>query len=221
MKTRNTILLLCTVLTIGIVFRTGAAVPGSLHYKVRMTSADTGNMGTREVWIKGAMMRCNIVSARLPLTILKNSKGVFLLHAWNKIAGKYPEGSPRGNPRALLPGPNGSPKAFLRTVNAVRRGSEKVGKQTCDIYSYTDPTTKRFCKLWVDKKSGQPVKLWLKGKLKVAADVTATYLTFREGEKVSDSFFELPKGFVVRPMPKRELTSKAPVKQPNSAKTGI
>jgi hypothetical protein len=221
LKTRNILLLLCTVLIMGMVSRSGAAVPGTLHYKVRMKSSSFGDMGTREIWLKGGMMRCHIISARLPLTVVKNSQGVFLIHAWDKIAGKYPDGSPRGNPRALLPGPSGSPKVFLREMKAVRQAKDKVGKQNCEVYSYTEPLTKRLCKLWVDAKSGKPVKLWLKGKHKVVDEVTASYVSFEEGVKISDSLFELPKGCAVRPMPKRELASKPSTRQPNSAKTGI
>lgn len=216
----NVLLLLCTVLGTGAAAHAGATAPMTLHYKVQMKSS-AGNMGTREVWLKNGKMRCNIDTARLPITLLKNSQGVFLLHSWNKIAGKYPDGSPRGNVRALLPGPTGSPKAFLRFVNGKRIGTEQVGKKSCDVYSYTDPTTKRFCKIWVERKSGQPVKLWLKGALRVASDVTVTYLLFKEGEQISDSIFELPKGYAVRPMPKREVASKALGRQSNSAKTGI
>lgn len=221
MKTRTILLLLCAVFVVGTVFSAGAAVPGALHYKVHLKSPGIGDMGTREVWVKGGLMRCDIKSAKLPLTILKNPKGVFLLHAWNKVAGQYPEGSPRGNVRALLPGPTGSPKIFLEAMKAKRENSEKVGKQTCDVYSYTDPTTKRFCKLWVDTKSGQPVKLWLKGEAKKASEVTATYVLFKEGEKVADSFFEVPKGYAIRPMPKRELPADAPSKKTNSDKLGV
>ena len=219
-KTRNALLLLCTVFQMGAAAYAGTTVPTTLHYKVQMKSS-AGNMGTREVWLKNGKMRCDIDSARLPITLLKNSQGVFLVHAWNKVAGKYPDGSPRGNVRALLPGPTGSPRAFLRSVNAKKTSNELVGKKSCDVYSYTDPTTKRFCRLWVERKSGQPVKLWLKGTLRVASDVTATYLLFKEGEKVSDSIFELPKGYAVRPMPKHEVASKALGRQSNSAKTGI
>jgi outer membrane lipoprotein-sorting protein len=220
MKTRTILLTLCTVLIAGVVSNAGSAVPGTLHYKVKMQSS-FGNMGRREVWLKDGMMRCEIVTARMPLTIVKNRQGVFLIHAWNKVAGKYPEGSPRGNPRALLPGPTGTPKVFLRAVNAVKQTSQKVGKQNCDVYSYTEPTTKRFCKLWVDTSSGKPVKLWLKGKRAKVDDVTVTYVSFEQGAKVSSSLFELPSGYAVRPMPKRDLASKPLTRQPNGAKSGI
>lgn len=221
MKTRNILLLLGTVLFASAASYAAVSAPKTLHYKVKLKSGGFGDMGTRDVWLKGGMMRCDIKTTRLPLTILKNRKGVFLVHAWNKVAGQYPDNSSRGNPRALLPGPTGSPKAFLVEMKAVRSGKEKIGTQNCDIYGYTEPVTKRYCKLWLDKKSGKPVKLWMKGKLHVMPDVTATYVAFVEGARVSDSFFDVPKDHVIRPMPKRELASKAPAKQPNSGRAGI
>jgi hypothetical protein len=221
LRTRNTCRLLCAVFVALAVCSAGAAVATTLHYKVRIESASFGKGGgTREFWVKGAMMRCDIKSAGLPITVVKNSHGVFLLHAWNKVAGKYPDGSPRGNPRTLLPGPTGSPKVFLDKMNATKLSSGRVGKQLCEVYSYTEPTTRRYCKLWVDAKTGKPVKLWMKGKHRVADEITATYLSFVEGARISDSVFAVPRDYVVRPMPKRELASKPASKQPNSDKTG-
>lgn len=208
MKTRRFLLLISVFLGLGILSRAEATVPATIHYKVRLKSEGFGDMGCREVWLKGSNMRCDMKSARLPLTVIKNGDGVFLVHAWDKIAGKYPPGTSRGNPTALLPGPNCSPKAFLASVKATKLAkSESIGKQLCKVYSYTEPTTKRVCKLWMDAKSGKPVKLWMKGQHKVVGTVTATYSTFEEGVKVSDSLFRLPKGYVVRPMPKREAIS--------------
>lgn len=177
-------------------------------------------MGTREVWLKGSSMRCNMNSAKLPITVIKNGQGVFLIHPWQKIAGKYPAGTPRGNPTALLPGPLGSTKTFLARVKAKKTGSEKVGKQLCEVYSYTEPTTKRFCKLWVDAKSRKPVKLWMKGKHKTVDTMVATYTAFEEGVKVSDSLFQLPKGYEIRPMPNQRLASGTAKKQSNTVKPG-
>lgn len=174
-------------------------------------------MGIREVWLKDGKMRCNLKSGNLPITLVKNSKGVFILNALAKIAGQYPAGSQRGNPTALLPGPNGSPKAFLQKVKATKLAQVKIDKQLCTVYTYTEPTTKRFCKLTVDAKTGKPVRLWLKGKKKVLDTITATYTVFEEGVKISDSIFELPKGYAVKPMPKRELASK----QLGNVKSGI
>ncbi len=222
MKTRNILLGLCAVAIVGTVAGAGTPVPGTLHYKVKMKSASFGkDAGTREIWIKGDKMRCEITGGEMRITVLKNSQGVFLLHPWNKVAGKYPDGSPRGNVKALLPGPTGSPKIFLGKMNARKLADEKVGKQLCEVYSYTEPATKRFCKLWVDTKTGKPVKLWMQGKHKVMDELTATYVIYDEGVRISDLVFEVPKGYAVRPMPKRELASKPAPKQPNSAKTGI
>lgn len=208
---------------LGLVVMTSAeaAVPATLHYKVRLKSEGFGDMGVRELWLKGSNMRCEMKSARLPLTVIRNRDGVFLVHAWNKIAGKYPPGTSRGNPTALLPGPNCSPKTFLRSVKAAKLSKkEKVEKQLCDVYSYTEPTTKRVCKLWTSTKSGKPVKLWMKGKHKTVGTVTATYSVFEEGVKVSDSLFRVPKGYAIRPMPKRDVASKIDPRQLNIGKPG-
>lgn len=221
MRATNIILLLCAVAVVGSAASAGLAVPATLHYKVKMQSASFGkDAGTREIWIKGDKMRCEIYGGKLRVTVLKNSQGVFLLHPWNKIAGKYPDGSPRGNPRTLLPGPTGSPKTFLGKMNARKLGKQQVGKQLCEVYSYTEPTTKRFCKLWVDVRTGKPVKLWMQGKHRVMDELTATYLYYEEGTTISDSIFELPRDYAVRPMPKREVASRPPVRQPNNRKTG-
>lgn len=203
-KIKRFILLLSVFLGLGIMSSLEAAVPATLHYKIRLKSEGYGDMGTREMWLKGNNMRLEMNSANLPITLIKNDQGIFLVHAWNKIAGKYPSGSPRGNPNALLPGPNCSPKTFLSSVKAKQTATEKVGKQTWRVYSYVEPTTKRSCKLWLDSKTGKPVKLWMQGKHKVVGTVTATYSAFEEGVKVSDSLFKLPKGYAVRPMPKLE-----------------
>lgn len=221
MRTRDILLLLCIVALIGATASAGTVVPGSLHYKVKMKSASFGkDAGTREVWLKGDKMRCDIFGGKLRVTVVKNSQGVFLINPFNKIAGKYPDGSPRGNARALLPGPTGSSKAFLSAVKAKKLANDKVGKQLCEVYSYTEPTTKRLCKLWVDSKTGKPVKLWMQGKRKVMDELTATYVLYDDGAKISDSLFEVPKDYVIRPMPKRELASKPATKQSNSVKAG-
>ncbi len=218
MRIRDILLLLCAVVFIGTAVNAGESSPTGLHYKVKMKSASFGkDAGTREIWLKGDKMRCEIYGGKLRVTVIKNSQGVFLLHPWNKVAGKYTDDSPRGNVRTLLPGPTGSTKAFLSKIKAKKLSGEKVGKQFCEVYSYTEPTTKRHCKLWVDKKTSKPVRLWMQGKHKVMDELTATYVRYDDGTKISDSLFEVPKGYVVRPMPKRELASK----QMNSAKPGI
>lgn len=222
MNPKRFILLFTAVIGLGVMSIAETAVPPTLHYKVKLKSDNLGDMGVRELWIKGKNMRCNMKSANLPITLIKNDKGVFLIHSWNKVAGKYPDGSPRGNATALLPGPTGSPKVFLRHVKATKLAKkEKAGTRLCDVYSYTEPTTKRECKLWVDAKSGKPAKLLMKGsKQKKIDTVVATYTTFEEGIKIPDSLFELPKGYSVRPMPKREVASKPDTKQSNTVKPG-
>ncbi len=219
MNVKRFILLISAVIGLGIMSCAEAAVPATLHYKIKLKSESFGDMGTREVWIKGKDMRCDMKSARLPITVIKNSQGVFLIHPWQKIAGKYPAGTPRGNPTALLPGPTGSTKVFLSHVKAKKLANEKVGKQLCEVYSYTEPTTKRFCKLWVDAKSRKPVKLWMKGKHKTVDTMVATYTVFEEGVKVSDSLFELPKGYEIRPMPDQRVAT-AMKKKPYQTKPG-
>ena len=220
MKTKSTLLLLCAIFSVGTASGAKAPKPYTIHYEVKLKSASFGDMGTRKLWVKGDRMRWESESARLPLHIVKNDKGVFLLHPWNDIAAKYPKGSPRGNPRALLPGPTGSPKAFLKAVKAVKHGRETINKKLCDVYSYTDPTTKRKCKIWIAMKSGKPVQLLLKGEPGKQDTITATYTKFVEGANAPDSLFQLPKGYAIRPMPERDLTSKAKARKPNKKKSG-
>ena len=214
------LLLLSVVLALGIASSVKATVSPTLHYKVTLKSESFGDMGIREVWLKADKMRCNMKSGNLPISLVKNDKGVFMINILAKVAGKYPEGSPRGNPTALLPGPNCSPKTFLRDVKAVKVAQQKVGKQLCTVYSYTEPTTRRVCKLWVNAKSGKPAKLWMQGKHKVMDTITASYTTFDEGAKISDSVFELPKGYAIRPMPNRELAINSSTRQLHIVKPG-
>ncbi len=220
MKTRCTLLLLCAIFSIGTAAGARSPKPYTIHYEVKVKSASFGDMGTRKLWIKGDKMRWESKSARLPINIVKNDDGVFLLHPWNDVAAKYPKGSPRGNPRALLPGPTGSPKAFLKAVSAVKHGRETINKTPCDVYDYTDPTTKRKCTIWIAVQSGIPVQLLLKGEKGKQDTITATYTKFVEGANAPDSLFEIPKGYTIRPMPERDLTSKAKAKKPNNKESG-
>lgn len=220
MKRLTTFLLICAVLPLGITYGACASKPYTLHYEVKMQSEAFGDMGTRKLWIKGSDMRWEADSADLPLKIIKNDRGVFLIHPWNKIAAEYPEGSPRGNPTALLPGPTGSPKVFLEKVKAAKRGQETVEKQLCDVYTYTEPTTKRDCKIWVSAKTKKPVKLRMAGEPGKVDTVTAVYTKYVEGAKVDDSLFKLPEGYKIRPMPTDKKASHSKTKQPNSGKSG-
>jgi len=219
-KVRNTFLLIGAILSLGTAAGAATPTPVAVHYKAKLQSQSFGNMGTRELWVKGNLMRWDAKSGSIPLRVVKNSRGVFLINPLRKIAGQYPKDSSRGNPKALLPGPAGSPKAFLKEVKAVKLARESVNKQLCDVYSYTEPTTKRACKLWIGVKSGKPVKLYLKGKHKVMDTVTVTYVAYDEGIKVPDSLFDLPKGYEIRPMPKMDMTSQG-TQKPNSEKRGI
>lgn len=175
--------------------------PYSLKYQVKIKSSDFGDMGSRTLWIKGSNMRWDADSAKLRIRLIKNEQGLFLLHPWNKIAGKYPKGTTRENPTALLPGPAGPVQKFLKSVNAKKTGQETVNKQPCRIYTYTEPTANRTCKLWVSVKSGKPVKLVANGQKKKLDTLTVTYVSYTEGVKIADSHFEVPKGYIVRPMP--------------------
>ena len=220
MNRKSILLFLSAVFSLGTASWATSPKPYTLHYEAQLKSESFGNMGVRKLWLKGNKMRWEQKSARLPIQVVKNDKGIFLIHPWNKVAAKYPEGSTRGNPRALLPGPTGSPKAFLKQVKAVKHGRETINKQPCDVYSYTDTVTKRKCKLWVGVRSGKPVQLYMKGEHAKQDTITVTYTAFEQGANVSDKLFELPKGYKIRPMPDRKLTSKAASKKPNKRKSG-
>lgn len=207
MKTRSILFLICAIFSLGTVTTAQNNKPYTLHYAVTLKSASFGSMGTRSLWLKGDSLRWDYKSGKLPLTLIKNKDGVFLVHPWNKVAAKYPEGSTRGNPKSLLPGPTGSPKAFVKAMKAKSQGRESVGGKKCDVYSYTDPIGKSPCKLWVSVDNGKPVQLAIKGSKGKADTITVTYTKFDEGVSVSDSLFQLPKGYEVRPMPTKRLTS--------------
>jgi len=199
--------LLCATVSLGTASLAAASKPQTLQYEVKMKSLSFGDMGTRRMYIKGEKMRWEGKTADLPILVIKNSEGAFLIHPWQKIAAKYPASSNRNNPRAYIPGPTGSPKAFLAQLKAVRCGREKVERQTCDVYSYYEPATDRHCKLWLGVKSGKPVRLVLQGINKRKDTIVATYTKFILGGPAPDSLFQLPKGYAVRPMPEPKLTS--------------
>lgn len=209
MKLISVLLLLCTIFSLGTVSIAGT--PGgkkSLYYEVKVSSKSFGNMGTRKLWLKGNNMRWEMVSAKLPIRVVKNEGGIFLIHPWNKVAAKYPAGSPRGNPQVYLPGPIGPIKAFLSAVKAVKSGQVTVDKQRCNVYSYRDGLAHRQCKIWVGVTSGKPVQLLVTGTKGKVDTITAVYTKYEEGKSVSDSLFELPKGYKVVSMPANKLTSK-------------
>lgn len=209
MKAKATLLFLCGIVAVGAGPAAKAAQPASVHYELKLKSEAFGNMGARKMWIKGNNIRFEAKSAKLPLVLIKNGEGVFLVHPWAKIAAKYPAGSDRGNPKTLFPGPTGPISVFLKKVNAKKHGTETVSKQRCDVYTYADPVAKRNSRIWVNAKTGKPVQLVLTGVNHKVDTITATYTLYEPGASVSDTLFQLPKGYKVRPMPESKLTSKA------------
>lgn len=160
------------------------------------------------MWIKGNNMRWEGKSQKLPVCIVKNADGTFLIHPWNKIAAKYPTGSSRSNPKVLFPGPTGSIQGFLKSVKAEKCGREVVNEKKCTIYSYMDPVSRRQCRIWIDDKSTKPVKLLMRGRRAKMDTLTAVYTKYEVGIGIADSVFELPKGYAVRPMPDELKASK-------------
>ncbi|MCX8053404.1 MAG: hypothetical protein N3B12_06320 [Armatimonadetes bacterium] len=214
--------LVSTAFSIGMASSASLSKPQTLHYEVKMKSLSFGNMGTKKMYIKGNKMRWETNAAYLPLTVIKNEKGTFLVSPFKKTAARYAPGSNRNDPKIYLPGPLGSPKAFLREMRAVKRGREKVGREVCDVYSYYAPASDRKCKLWVSINTGKPVKLVLEGEKKLKDTIVATYTKFVLGGHIPDSLFELPKGYVVRNMPPPpklkpdQAISKADMREPGS-----
>ena len=201
MKLASKLLLICLLLSLGVTSEGKISEPYSLKYQVRIKSSDFGDMGTRTLWIKGSNMRWEADNANFRLRLVKNNQGLFLIHPWNKMAGKYPKGTTRENPLALLPGPAGPVQKFLKSINAKKTGQETINKQPCNVYTYSEPICRKQCKLWVGTKSKKPVKLIVMGQKKKADTLTVTYISYTEGIKIADSQFEVPKGYVIRPMP--------------------
>lgn len=218
--TKRVLFFLCIVSMVGGWAGANAATVPTMFYEARLKSSSFGDMGTRKMWIKGGLMRWESSQKDFKLTLIKNGQGVFLLHPWRNSAGKYPAGSNRDNPRALLPGPTGSPSTFLASVKAKQCGREKVGKDTCVIHSYTDPYSKRNCKLWVSNRTGKPVKLVLKGEKGKLDTITATYTRFEPGAKVNDSLFSLPVGCQVKTMPAQKAGPDEAARKTGKARAG-
>lgn len=207
MRTNPISLLICAVLLAGVASQAATPKPSTLAYEVKMKSLSLGDMGTRKMYVKGNKMRWEGKVDKFPMLVIKNSKGAFLILPWQKIAAKYPKDSDRNNPASYLPGPHGSPKAFLAQMKAKKSGQEKIDKQMCNVYSYRSKAVDRDCKLWISVKTGKPVKLLLVGEKKRKDTIVATYTKFVEGGSVSDSLFELPKDHAIRDMPKRDVAS--------------
>ncbi|MCE5199780.1 MAG: hypothetical protein ABFD54_01345 [Armatimonadota bacterium] len=211
MKTKLGLFLLGAIFSIGAASAAVVQPPKTVHFEVKVESEAFGNAGTRKMWIKGNKMRWEYKSVRLPVKVVKNNQGTFLIHPWKKIAAKYPKDSLRNNPSSYLPVPLGNSAVFLKHVKATKQGSELINKQKCNVYSYTDPITKNRCKLWVGVKSGKPVRLHTKGQQRKVDTTTVTFTKFVEGEKISDSLFELPKGYAIKPMPEQRVMSKSDI----------
>ena len=220
MKLKTTLLVLCGIVSVGATWGASAPQPRTLHYELEVKSASFGNMGARKMWIKGDNMRWEAKTDRFSLKLIKNKQGVFLIHPWNKYAARYPDGSSRGNPRVLFPGPTGPIRDFLAEVKATKHGIQKTRNEQCNVYNYTDPFTRHQAKMWVSAKSGKPVQLLLKGERGKADTITAAYTKFELGGNAPDSLFELPKGYAIRPMPARKLASKTAAERPKDRKSG-
>jgi hypothetical protein len=208
LKAKISLFLTCAILSLGAASGAKAPAPATVHYEVKLQSSAFGNCGVRKMWIKGNKMRWEGKSQRLPMCIVKNADGTFLIHPWNKIAAQYPKGSLRSNPKAIFPGPAGSIQAFLKAMKAEKCGWQVVNEKKCTIYTYMDPVSRRQCRIWINDKSTKPVKLLIKGKRVKMDTLTATYTKYEVGKSISDSLFELPKGYAIRPMPDELKASK-------------
>jgi outer membrane lipoprotein-sorting protein len=219
-RTKCGLFLICAVVSLGAAAGMQSPTSRTLHYEARFKSASFGDLGIRKMWIKGSNMRWESKDSRLDLRIVKNGQGVFMIPPFQKIWAQYPKGTNRENPMILLPGPVGPPRDFLKAVKAVARGRETVNKQPCSVYTYTEPTTMRDCRIWIDAKSGKPVKLVVKGIRGKADTITATYTHFVLGASIPDSLFEMPKGYAVKPMPVHKLSSDTSIPKQNSIRSG-
>jgi outer membrane lipoprotein-sorting protein len=114
----------------------------------------------------------------------------------------------------FLPGPAGDVKEFLKKTEAKKEGQETVEKTLCDIYTYTEKETKWNCKLWVEQKTLNPVKMVMTGTKKTDV-INVAYVSYRTRGVIADSRFDLPKGMEVRPMPQPK--EDAPKKEGDAA----
>jgi hypothetical protein len=199
-------LIIGAVLLVGAASQAVTSGPQTLLYEVKLKSS-LGDMGTRTMYVKGNSLRWEGKVDKLPMLVVRNSKGTFLIHPWYKIAARYPKDSTRNDPGSYLPGPVEAPKVFLARMNATKGKQEKAEGQLCDVYSYYSKVADRDCRLWVSTKTQKPVKLVLAGVKKKKDTVTAIYTKFVVGAKVPDSLFEIPKGYAIRDMPRPKLAS--------------
>lgn len=178
------------------------AKPSTLYFQVKMKSAAGDLIDRHEMYIKGANYVWLTYTAGMKIKLIKNDDGVFLLQPMGRFIATYERGSERESPHYFFPGPMGDVKEFLSEVDAKKVAEEKLGKKLCDVYLYSAKITGRECKLWVDKKSGVPVKLVRIGK-KPELNVTGEYVTYKQNVQVPDSLFKLPKGVRIVKMPAR------------------
>ena len=178
----------------------------TLYYEVKLTCPD-GNMGVRKMYMKDGCFTWITQTRNLgqqgmgPITLIKNKDGAFLIDPHGMWVGKYPQGSNRESPMVYLPGPTGDVKAFLAKEKALKAGREKIGANTCDVYTYREKVTNHYCKLWVNQKTSVPEKLLILGGRKQDSR-TATYLAYKIGCPIDDAKFVLPDKVPIRPIPK-------------------
>jgi len=195
-----------------------AAKPDTTSYEVSM-KCSFGNMGTRTMHMKGSDFCFEAKSGGgLKIKFIKNAQGGFQLHRSKPAAWRYPPGHPQNSAMNFLPGPVGDVKAFLAAQKAKKTGSEKISGKKCDIYSYREKETARDCKLWVDPKTKNPVRLVMLAPRK-ADIVTVTYLSYKRGIDIPDSTFKIPEGVKVRDVPETSKDSggaKTPAAKPGA-----
>ncbi len=195
MKLSRIIGVLVTVLAVLAPAHSIAKKADTLYYEVKMKS-EQGDMGTRKMYMKGSRFAWEYDSAGLTVTVIKTEDGVTMIWPEKKRGWKYPKGSTRESPMSYLPGPAGDVKQFLAKNKAQKDGAEKIGKKDCLIYTYKEEVSKWKCKLWVEKKTLNPVKLVMMG-AKPSDATTVTYVKYQRGAEVADSRFKVPKDITV------------------------
>jgi outer membrane lipoprotein-sorting protein len=184
-----------------------AGQPKTCVYQVKIKSS-YGTEGLREMYIKGDNFRWdyhsgdNISGIKMETSVVKNRDGCFLVSKMTRQIGKYPPGDPRESPMSYILGPQGDINGFIKSQNAKKQKSEKVGKVLCNVYAYRVQTA--AYKLYVNAKTGTPVQITITAPArKKTMHRTITYISYKVGVAVPDSRFVLPKDLPIRPMPKR------------------
>lgn len=208
MKKYSVVLLVCGIVSGSMAMAAQQPTqPMQVHYELKLKSGAFGDMGVRKMWIKGNEMRWESKSARLKLVLIKNKDGVFLVHPWKKIAAKYPDGTNRADPLQVFPGPVGPVQTFLKSIGAIKHGTEKAAGQKCTVYTYKAPGSKRSVTLWVNANSGKPVRLRLDGVKGKVDTITAAYTRYDLASGAGSAGFQVPGGYKIMPMPKMSPTS--------------